>query len=252
MSRPTVNADGDDSDCCAVRDGFHDAYNNTFRNDLVDAIYACIDTCNNKTQTSCDVVLTGHSQGGAIASVAALYLADLSPSVVSFGMPLTVYEGCQTMSSIMDEQRWYRYVNSRVDVEQQDNGNVVVTNKLYDPIPFAPWTGTQHVGHLIVLSEDTTGVAYLGLGSQQDLSPYDLTYNAHSMDASENLDGYYNQIKAIMDKYSSGTIYNYPIRSTGYKGGISCTINEECSSGTCELRDENDSVVGISSKLCSF
>ena len=44
----------------------------------------CAKDCVNKDEC---VVLTGHSQGGAIAAIAAVYMADLNPYVITFGQP---------------------------------------------------------------------------------------------------------------------------------------------------------------------
>jgi len=67
----------DDDDCCSVRQGYHDAYlQPNYREEMEEAIHNC--AC-----PTCDVVLTGHSQGGAIAAVAAVVLADLDPCQVS-------------------------------------------------------------------------------------------------------------------------------------------------------------------------
>jgi hypothetical protein len=66
-------------------------------------------------------------QGGAIAAVAAVYLADLNPYVFTFGQPPTLDEHCPLVTS----DRWYRYVNT----ESVQAGTVGIA---YDPVPFFP------------------------------------------------------------------------------------------------------------------
>jgi pimeloyl-ACP methyl ester carboxylesterase len=74
------------------------------------------------------VVITGHSQGGAIALVAALYLADLNPYVITFGQPPTVEAPCNLVTS----DRVYRWVNTK---------NAGASGIAYDPVPMAPGLG---------------------------------------------------------------------------------------------------------------
>ena len=81
----------------------------------------CAKTCENPEDC---VVITGHSQGGAIAAVAAVALADLDPYIITFGQPYTLDAPCEKISS----ERFYRYVNSEYHARGIE----------YDPIPFVP------------------------------------------------------------------------------------------------------------------
>ena len=58
------------------------AYDTPYRSDMEKSLRDCAKDCVNKDEC---VVLTGHSQGGAIAAVAAVHLADLNPYVITFG-----------------------------------------------------------------------------------------------------------------------------------------------------------------------
>lgn len=73
--------------CCSTRSGFYKAYHTPYHKQLEEAIRKCAKTCKNPDEC---VVLTGHSQGGAIAAVAGLALADLNPYVITFGQPATI------------------------------------------------------------------------------------------------------------------------------------------------------------------
>jgi pimeloyl-ACP methyl ester carboxylesterase len=94
--------------CCTSRIGFYDAYDTQYRIDVEESVRDCAKKCENPDEC---VVITGHSQGGAVASVAALILADLNPYVITFGQPPTLNEPCDLLTS----DRIYRYVNTKTE-----------------------------------------------------------------------------------------------------------------------------------------
>jgi hypothetical protein len=210
----------DDQECCSTRTGFYEAYNTVYKDKWEAVMRACVKDCLNPDEC---VVSTGHSQGGAIAAVAALYLSDLNPYVITFGQPPTVDQPCPLITS----ERFYRFVNSKHD-------DVGVHGISYDPVPFLPGLGTDNFGHMIVLASDDTGVAYIGLDSQEHFRPIDAKAQAHSMQATEATDPprYLDRITAIMKTYSANV--TYPVRSTGYVAGTLCSKNKECETGKCE------------------
>jgi pimeloyl-ACP methyl ester carboxylesterase len=209
-----------DEQCCSTRTGFYQAYNTAYTNDMEASIRACAKDCLNPDEC---VVLTGHSQGGAIAAVAALYLADLNPYVITFGQPPTVDQPCPLITS----ERYYRYVNSKDSVAGRVHG------VSYDPIPFSPGLGADSFGHMILLSSDSSGVAYIGLDAQDFFGPLDLKAEAHSMMGVEDAPpGYLDRIKTIMHAYSHSK--TYPVRTSGYVPGTLCSEGKECESGKCE------------------
>ena len=101
-----VNIDAGVEKCCTSRRGFYQAYNTGYATEVEKAVRDCAKTCDNKDEC---VVITGHSQGGAIAEVAALYLADLNPVIITFGQPLTLDAPCNIITS----ERIYRFVNTK-------------------------------------------------------------------------------------------------------------------------------------------
>ena len=144
--------------CCETRRGFFDAYYHpSYLRELEDKMLECYDSCENKDEC---VVFTGHSQGGAIASVAGVKHSDLNPYVITFGEPASVKPDCEAISS----HRWYRYVNT---IETKKLGSGIS----YDPIPFAPGFGTIVYGHFIILGADDKHVSYIGLDSTKSFSP---------------------------------------------------------------------------------
>jgi len=203
-----------DGICCETRQGFFDAYDTPYRAAWEKAMRDCAKTCENPEDC---VVITGHSQGGAIAAVAAVALADLSPYIITFGQPYTLDAPCEKISS----ERFYRYVNTEYHVRGIE----------YDPIPFVPGMGADAFGHTIILSNDFTGVAYVGKDVNDYYSPLDVTVAAHSMIGTEEEPGYLDRLNILMDTRSNNT---YPIRNDGYIAGSLCSKDVECQTEKCE------------------
>lgn len=183
-------------------------YNTIYRSDMEASLRECAKDCVNKDEC---VVLTGHSEGGAIAAVAGVYLADLNPYVITFGQPPTINAPCPLITS----DRWYRYVNTK----SIKSGAVGLA---YDAIPFAPVMGVDYWGHLILLSDDTSAVAYIGLDVQDRFSPLDVNgFEAHRMlrRVGSAYPGYLDRVETIITVYANKT---YPVVSTGYVSGSLC------------------------------
>lgn len=212
-----------DIEGCSTRIGFYEAYNTNYRTALEEQVRKCAKAC--KSQDDC-VVLTGHSQGGAIANVAALYLHDLNPYVITFGQPPTVDAPCPLISS----ERYYRFINTK----QKPALHVGLS---YDPVPFAPGLGADFFGYMILLSDDTTGVAFLGLDAHYTLRPFVSGVEAHSMratpingSATDFFPGYNDRIDALIEKNADNKA---PLRTNGYQPGTLCSEDDECETKQC-------------------
>ncbi len=113
---------------CEVHQGYHDAYTEfEYREQVEEFLSDCRSEC-----LECDTMLTGYSQGGAIASIAALYYKERtynrsvdSPYIVTFGAPQSLGAPCAQYFSESEKQKWYRYILSR-----ESGGKLV-----YDPFP---------------------------------------------------------------------------------------------------------------------
>lgn len=105
---------GNPEDSCEARGGFADFLSSgpvaRGRADL----QACYDSCEDPDDC---LVITGHSQGGATSSLAAITLFSLNPIVVTFGQPPSLDAGCP----FINNDRFYRYVNWRQDPGQDDD-----------------------------------------------------------------------------------------------------------------------------------
>jgi hypothetical protein len=204
------------TNCCSTREGYYKAYMTSYRERMEESLRECAKDCPNKDEC---VVLTGHSQGGAIAAVAGLALADMNPYVITFGQPATIDAPCDMITS----ERWYRFVNTKASEK---------VGIAYDPVPFVPGLGADDFGHLILLSEDPTGVAYIGLDVQDSFGPLNtLGFESHSMVAPEGgeFPGYINRLDALV-AHANAT---FPIRAGGYAAGTLCSQGKECMSGKC-------------------
>lgn len=197
--------------CCTTRHGFFEAYMTNYRDDLEREIRECAKSCTNMDEC---VVLTGHSQGGAVAALAGLFLSDLNPYVITFGQPPTIDSPCDLVTS----ERWYRFVNTKF-------GGLGIS---YDPVPFVPGLGADSFGHMMLVSDDDTGVSYIGLDAQDFFGPLNVDgFEAHSMVGSFEHPGYLDRLDAIISHK------DYPVRTSGYVGGSPCTENKECESNQC-------------------
>ncbi|KAL3903122.1 MAG: hypothetical protein SGILL_010566, partial [Bacillariaceae sp.] len=199
------------TECCTTRVGFYSAYDTIYRKDVEDQVRACASKCKDKDDC---VVITGHSQGGAIAAVAAVFLADLNPYVITFGQPPTIDAPCDILTS----DRVFRFVNTK-------ETNVGIA---YDPVPMAPGLGADHFGNMIVLGDDPTGVAFIGLDAQEFLRPFLNGIEAHFMQGNGTIPGYADRIAALTAPNAT-----YPIRNNGFVSGSLCSVNKECESQEC-------------------
>jgi hypothetical protein len=177
--------------CCTSRVGFYNAYNTQYRTDIEQNVRDCASTCPNRDDC---VVLTGHSRGGSEATIAAIILADLNPIVITFGQPPTINTPCELLTS----ERIYRFVNTKVT----DLGIA------YDPVPMAPGLGADHFGNMIILSDDSTGVALIGLDANEYFHPFFNGVDAHYMRGDTASPGYADRIDSLM-----GPDATYPIRT---------------------------------------
>lgn len=145
-----IYKDNDNStgEFCNAREGYADF----LFSDLVTQggmdLQACAATC---TDPDDCIILTGHSQGGAIAVLAAILLYTTNPITITFGQPLAVSRGCDLLRS----ERMYRYVNSLYLEEEGEEPEIA-----YDPVPLLPGfgQGRGHYGYYLLLGDDTTAL----------------------------------------------------------------------------------------------
>jgi pimeloyl-ACP methyl ester carboxylesterase len=214
--------------CCRVERGYNEGYNTTYRFAMENALRDCAQNCTytNKEEKCPQVVLTGHSQGGAIAAAASLYLPDLNPTVVTFGQPRTIDADCP----LVDADRMYRFENSR-----PRRRILLGPSVTYDPVPQLR-DRASHYGHQIMLGDDHSGVAYIGYNTNVLFRPWDLrdSFATHRLGEPNGV-GYLSRIFALLDWYNATAETSLGIRTTGFRDGTPCTQNIECDSRRCSL-----------------
>jgi hypothetical protein len=207
--------------CCKMRKGFERTYESTFRQELEDSLKACASQCSDPDDC---VILSGYSQGGATAAVAALRLSKLQPKVVSLEPPPTVFPNCE----LIDSNRWYIFTNAFTQepgLTQEESGLV------YDIVPFLPGLGAVPLGHNFLFTEDTSGVAYLGLDTLGEIQgPF--AANPHFLRSDTN-SGVLDRIEAILNHVNNNVVNNAFVRTSGISMGFPCSHDSECESRVC-------------------
>ncbi len=138
-----VNFDPSNTDICApdgtrcrTRSGFKRAYDTSYRQVLDQQVRDCYSDGANK------VVVVGHSQGGGIAPVGAVALADTDPTLVLFGAPGSINDDCPPLS----REKYHRWLNTYVG----SDGKVS-----HDPVANLNWRSEQY-GHMYLMGNDPT------------------------------------------------------------------------------------------------
>ena len=192
---------------CVVRRGFHESYYNSyyeeFRNDLETCLYSC------PNQRHCQLAISGYSQGGAVAIVAAIDLRQYNPTTITFG-------GTQAILPSEGEC---------ADFNANNHYQLVVTLEgTYDGISVQPNPFfAKNYGHFMLLDEDPSMIGYPGF-NVRDFVRLPLCYIQH-------LIGFYIiRLKNIRDRG------NFPIPVGKWGAGHWCNYDDECDSGKCSRR----------------
>jgi len=224
-------------DCCKVRTGMYNAYYASYYDKFMSKLHECMDRCSNPDEC---LVLTGKSQGAMVAYIAAIALKEYNPITVLYGPQPTVWEGC----TAMDTTRVYRMLNTGYCKPLGFKDMF-----LYDFVWLVKSRGEIQYGHMVMLSDDPTGVAYIGLDKQDWPIPWiwqALGMSTHILKNTENqfwwasacrVDGYVDRWEKLLATYDARATpegaNGLPIRSTGYAAGNRCTRDFECASGRC-------------------
>ena len=212
--------------CCEGRANFVATLYNEFWEEFRETLLSCAQSCSDPNDC---VVLGGHSQGGAIATIAANYFANLDPWVFTFGQPLAMFKPCPYLKKL----RIYRYINTYYDASR---GYL-----RHDPVTMLPGLGSDPFGHTIFLGNEPSAVATKpGLDTDYPFdnlvslfglnSPIGDAVNAHSMVGSqsyfENLDNLHKYLTMFQNN-------NFPISLDGWNSGSPCLFDEQCKSNDC-------------------
>ena len=212
--------------------------------ELFSKIKDCVSRCDD--DNIC-LIISGHSQGGAIATAASLELSALTTyyEVITFAAPPALTLHPSECAPHMDFDRHYRFGKGLYkDLESGGGASGLVFDKVPflgpDPIPgFESFSG---VGEFIILSsEDPNNVAYVGFNTEKVFNPWDHVpfplgdAHSHYVAPGDKYSGtgYYNIVKKISD--SSG---KFPVPVGGFANGMHCGRGEHavdlCASDRCD------------------
>eukprot|EP00535_Pseudo-nitzschia_heimii_P005774 CAMPEP_0197173466 /NCGR_PEP_ID=MMETSP1423-20130617/387_1 /TAXON_ID=476441 /ORGANISM="Pseudo-nitzschia heimii, Strain UNC1101" /LENGTH=491 /DNA_ID=CAMNT_0042622287 /DNA_START=148 /DNA_END=1623 /DNA_ORIENTATION=- len=133
----------DDDNQCEVHSGFHDAYL-TLQAEVEDFLSTCTSEC-----PGCEVVITGHSQGGGIAEMASLFYQrnrlDGGPvagvmnpvHVPVFAAPQAMGQGCLKYFTKVERCKHLRYIMSL------DYAGIFTTGRGYDTFPLVSYQALE-------------------------------------------------------------------------------------------------------------
>jgi len=222
------------SECCEFRQGYVDGWKTEYEAELVEQIKDCTTRCN--TDDVC-LIITGHSQGGAIATVASLELSALTPNyeVITFAAPHALTWNPSKCSPHMDFKRHYRFGKA---LYKKDGGF------LFDWISFLSHPFNSYaVGEFLILSsEDTRNVAYEGLNTQKKFGPRDtagVLGDAHTLYVENYCNpewygtGYFQLVRKMRDE----NVGKFPVPVNGFENGMHCGTDTKadrlCASKLC-------------------
>ena len=255
------DSDGDDELFCDIHRGYYEAY---FDFEYINEIETFLDSCHNDCP-ECDILFTGHSQGGSIAEVAGLYLKDRfsasssstiststtststtttaattvkKPYVITFGSPQAL--GSQCFDLFTDEERcnWYHYI-----LATEGNVGPFGRGLVYDPFPmlypqflddddkdedtYARNNGLAFVGHeIFISSNDRTSILY---GAFNDHKPVGMGAYGSILDA-HNVTYYADVLEEL--SFGDGGCDNNDddecfIPAGGFSIGSVCNIDDD-------------------------
>ena len=203
---------------CTFRGGIWSAYLSTYYDDFVTAVDRCMATSPRQ-----QLILGGHSQGGAISVVASADFKRYNPTVVTIGSVRSLVKPC---SDIVPENH-YRFVHAL------EGG--------YDYWPMEFDSQGMHVGHTIYLDSNADNLAsYVGLNDDTNREPNDVfDFNNH------NPDNYFKSLSKLIDspmtavssssssECNSDTSKDNGFRITGWESGHFCHAADECIGHSC-------------------
>ncbi|CAB9497344.1 expressed unknown protein [Seminavis robusta] len=203
---------------CAVRTGYVMGYNMSKADEFHLELQSCLASC--VGEDTCPLIISGYSQGGAIAIVAAIDLVEYSPITVTFGATAAIVNPQHTLSFLRDDtyqctdfvpERHYQFVN-------------MVDGK-YDCVALGvnPFSAT-HSGRLLLLDENTDHF----VGSPGVFQVADDSRREPSSNRAHRPDLY----KERMEKLLRGGCSVLPVGK--WETAHDCNYNDECSSGLCQ------------------
>eukprot|EP00535_Pseudo-nitzschia_heimii_P010796 CAMPEP_0197196868 /NCGR_PEP_ID=MMETSP1423-20130617/32577_1 /TAXON_ID=476441 /ORGANISM="Pseudo-nitzschia heimii, Strain UNC1101" /LENGTH=346 /DNA_ID=CAMNT_0042650681 /DNA_START=326 /DNA_END=1363 /DNA_ORIENTATION=- len=233
---------------CEVHGGYSDSYTSFYyRSSVEDFLQTCTEEC-----PECDVLLTGHSQGGGIAEVAALHYKQMVPAppenlyVIVFGAPQALGAGCRSIFSKEESCRFYRYVMT--------TEGPLGRGLIYDPIPmiipramgddfsdtYARYGGFTYLGYELFLNYDDSTALALGTFEGHygvKANKYDISTKSHDPDLYADILDRQNQ--QLSSSNEANDDYECYLPTNGFSVGSLCNRDESdlhCAIGLSECK----------------
>ena len=220
-----------------------------------------------KQQDHCELVLAGHSQGGASAAIGSLLYGQdgtayvqrrdgrggdfffdnqilnnrmaIDPIVISFGAPRAMKDAC---GASINSKNHYRFVNM---AESGIFGDNLPTA---DIVPMLPMLGAVHYGHALYWNTEGNDMVYLGLDGDKNFAAVGVpahasdlyrqraeqSFSSASNNSIEQSNGNGNKRKQNRKKKEKAAKLNDIIVPTGLEIGSSCLSDAHCFSGRCD------------------
>lgn len=186
--------------CCNINRNTAGAYFTSY----VDELEVEVEECHSRCADGCPLVLTGYSQGGSIATIAAIALSQYNPILITYAQHPVAWRGCD----VLDNMETYLRFTGICEVGGQP---------MYDSIPFFgnPFL-TRHAGTKIMLGRG--GAATVAQNGDRFFFP--IGQQCHTFEP-------FNY--AISNLLEAGPL-------DGYTDGATCSQNIECQSKVCSSR----------------
>ena len=248
---------------CYVRTGYYEAYFTNYQTQFEQDLQDCVQSC---TDAECELILTGASQGGACAVVAAMYHYErYDPLVFTFGaprvfLPTSPFDDNMACTNV-DKDKQYHFILADSYL------------KAYDPVPsyFAYWT--KNVGREILydgegqFNDQGIPEAYLSRRDpgNQDVHSKDNYYH-RSISAYENaclpipmrgwLDGHWCSDDVTCQETSYCGEDGYCTQRLDL--GNPCSQNSQCLSNACsselgvctQEEEDDDDILALDGESC--
>ena len=217
---------------CDLHQGYYDAYIK-FKDEMEDYLDTCVSEC-----PECDVVLTGHSQGGGISEIYALlhkkrFLGNNEssppPYVITFGGVRSLGKGCMRFISKEERCRHYHYLMGTTGILGNtldfDYIPTLIANSYfkareegYTAEYYYVRNGVAAPGHMILVSsDDPLSSYYLGFDGNYTYKITDLPigFNLKSHDKQRYMD----VLNTLGDNYATNS---QPLPTNGFSLDTVC------------------------------
>lgn len=201
--------------------------NNTDDEGMEKHIRSCAQTCVDTDGKNCTVVLGGHSEGGALAILAAIRIHDLNPVVINTGAPPAVYVGQNGLCPFLNQDRIFRFVAAQ-GINNTSESISPRNAILYDPIPQLTGRGIHMGSEFRVTDDSASSVAYF-YGPRR---PSIYANNYGDISIVQHYKDYYmpHLFNPMSDHFDNNTASTVQL---GWENGLRCSHNDECQSSRC-------------------